>query len=213
MKKYPSRLHGGRSGERSTVISLMTWDEFKALLSSLWQMFCSELKPEPPKEEAEPAKENAPPEVKPAQSPYSESLFHVKEQTFRSNRKQTVQTKLVIAALGAFILTGLFPPWQFTTDKDSVNGGRIAFSYVPPSQGVHSRKPAGYSLLFTPPTNPDNSEGNGVQIDLGRLILEWAVLSAITGAVWILVVKPAWSREDKGNRSQKFITPPETSEN
>jgi len=105
----------------------------------------------------------------------------------------TMKTKLIIAALVAFILIGLFPPWQFTTDKDSVGG----HEFVPPSQGVHSRKPAGYSLLFTPPTNPDSSAGNGVQIDYGRLFIEWSALAAITGTVWIIVVKPAWLREDK----------------
>lgn len=159
--------------------------------------------------EAGPAKENAPPTVKPTTPPCSESLFHVKEQTVRINRKQTVQTKLIIAALGVFILTGLFPSWQFTTDKDSVNGGKSsAFSYEPPSQGVHSHKPAGYSLLFTPPANPDGSEGNGVQIDFGRLSLEWAVLAAITGIVWMLVVKPVWSCEDKGKSLQEPNSPP-----
>jgi hypothetical protein len=127
--------------------------------------------------------------------------------------KLNVKTKLIITALVAFILTGLIPPWQYTTDKGSVNGFKQGFGYVPPSQGVHSRKPAGYSLLFTPPANPDGSAGNGVQIDFGRLVLEWAVLAAITGMVWILVVKPAWSREDKDNRSQKFISPPGNPEN
>jgi hypothetical protein len=205
LKTTPSRLHG----ERSTAIPLITWEGFKVLLSPFWQRFCSEKKPKPPKADAEPIKENAPPAVDPAHSSYSEGLCHVKKQTFPINRKQTVQTKIIIAALCAFIFTGVFPPWQFTTDKDSVNGGK----YEPPSQGVHSRKPAGYSLLLTPPVNPDGADGNGVQIDLGRLVLEWAVLASITGAVWILVVKPAWSREDKGNRLQKFIPPPGNSEN
>jgi len=207
-KKPPTK----RRGESSTPIPLLSWDEFKALLSSLWQS--SEIKPKPAKKDFEPAKENAPTTVKPAQSSYSESLFHAKEKTVRINRKQTVKTKLIIAALAAFILTGVFPPWQFTTDKDSVNGGkRDAFSYEPPSQGVHSRKPAGYSLLFTPPANPDGSAGNGVEIDFGRLSLEWAVLAAITGIVWMLVVKPARTREDKSNRLQEFTAPPGNPEN
>ena len=102
-----------------------------------------------------------------------------------------MKAMIIITALVVFILTGLFPPWQYTTDKDSVNGGKEGFGFVPPSQGVHSRKPAGYSLLFSPPTNPDGSAGNGVQIDFGRLFIEWAVLAAITGTFWILVVKPA----------------------
>lgn len=137
--------------------------------------------------------------------PYlQETWEHVKAQTFRTNSKQTMKTKLIITALAVFILTGIFPPWQYITDKDSVNG----HDFVPPSQGVHSRKPAGYSLLFAPPVNPDGSAGNGVQIDFGRLFLEWAVLAAITGMVWLVVVKPVRPREDKDNLSQKFIAPP-----
>jgi hypothetical protein len=209
-KKIPSKLNG----ESSTPIPLIAWGEFKALLTSLWQRCCSEIKPERSKNDFEPAKENTPPTVKPTQSAYSGSLFHVKAQTIHINRKQTVKTKLIIAALCAFILTGLFPPWQFTTDKDSVNGGkRDAFSYEPPSQGAHSRKPAGYSLVFRPPTNPDSSAGNGVQIDFGRLSLEWAVIAALTGIVWMLVVKPAWQRCDNSDQSQKFIDPRGNPEN
>jgi hypothetical protein len=137
--------------------------------------------------------------------PYLQEVWeHVNAQTFRTNSKQTMKTKLIITALAVFILTGIFPPWQYITDKDSVSGHQ----YAPPSQGVHSRKPAGYSWLFAPPVNPDGSAGNGVQIDFGRVFLEWAVLAAITGMVWMLVVKPVWSREDKDNRSQKFIAPP-----
>jgi hypothetical protein len=120
-----------------------------------------------------------------------------------------MKTKLIFGALVVFILTGLFPPWQYTTDKDSVNG----HDFIPPGQGVHSRKPAGYSLIFSPPANPDGSAGNGVQIDFGRLFLEWAVLAAITSMVWILMVKPARSHDEKANRSQKFIPPPGNAEN
>ena len=142
-----------------------------------------------------------------------EAWEHVKAGTSCTKGKQTMKTKLIIAALVAFILTGLFPPWQYTTDKDSVNGFKQGFGFMPPSQGFHSRNPAGYSLLFTPPANPDNSAGNGVQIDFGRLFLEWIVLAAITGMVWMLVVKPAWSREVTANRSQKFTPPPSNPEN
>ena len=124
-----------------------------------------------------------------------------------------MQTKLVITALAIFALTALFPPWEYTTDKDSVNGYRQGFGYVPSSQGVHSRKPTGVTFLFAPPTNPDHSEGNGIQIDFGRLFVEWAVLAAVTGMVWIIIVKPAWSLEDNAKRSQKFIPPPGNPEN
>ena len=114
--------------------------------------------------------------------------------------KRPMKTKLVITTIAIFVLTCLFPPWQYTVDR---NG----------SYGYHSRKPAGYSLLFNPPTNPDRIYGNGVQVDFGRLFLEWTALAAVTGVVWILVVKPAWARDDKPNRSQKFVAPPGNPEN
>ena len=197
-KKFPSKLHG----QSSTQIPLVSRGELKVQLRTLWQWFCNEIKLKPAA---------APPVAKPAQPSYSESLFQVKEQAFRTNIKQTVKTKLIITALGVFILTGIFPPWQFTTDKDSVNGSNLVYAYAAPSQGVHSHKPAGYALLFKPPVNPDGSAGNGVQIDLGRLSIEWAVLAAITGIVWMLLIKPALPLEDKGNHAQKVVTPPDNS--
>ncbi|HKW28239.1 MAG TPA: hypothetical protein VJT54_02820 [Verrucomicrobiae bacterium] len=103
-----------------------------------------------------------------------------------------------------FITSCLIPPWQFTADR---NG----------NAGFHTRKPAGYSLVFVPPTNPESIDGStlwfGVQIDFGRLFLEWAALAAVTGMVWILVVKPAWPRDDKANRPQKFTPPTGNPEN
>jgi len=48
---------------------------------------------------------------------------------------------------------------------------------------------------------------------LKMLFVEWAALAAVTGMVWVLVVKPAWSRDGKTNRPQKFIPPPGNPEN
>jgi len=78
------------------------------------------------------------------------------------------------------ILTCLFPPWQFTADR---NG----------EDGFHSRKPAAVSFLLTPPINPARTVGNGVQIDFGRLILEWVALAAVTGMVSLFAFKSARS--------------------
>ncbi len=107
---------------------------------------------------------------------------------------------ILLCGAVAFILCGLFPPWQYTADR---NG----------EYGFHSSKPAGYSLIFHPPKPQDNGAAFGVKIDFGRLLLEWAALAAATGMVWVLVVKPAWSRNDKANHPQKFIPPPDNSQN
>jgi hypothetical protein len=108
--------------------------------------------------------------------------------------------RLLLIAASLFILSCLFPPWQYTADR---NG----------SAGYHSRNPAGSSLLFDPPTNPDRNYGSGVQIDFGRLFIEWAALAAVTGVAWMFVVKPAWPRDDKANRPQKFTPPTGNPEN
>jgi hypothetical protein len=91
-----------------------------------------------------------------------------------------------------FILACLFPPWLY-----SLNG----------PNGIHSRKPAGYYFIAKPPAPESSYPTYGVEIDLTRLAIEWAALAAITGMVWVFVVKPPWLRDDKANRPQKFIPP------
>jgi hypothetical protein len=119
----------------------------------------------------------------------------------RSKSSSTSPAKRIIKwAAIVFAASCLIPPWQYTADR---NGG----------YGFHSREPAGYSLLFDPPTNPNRTEGHGVQIDFGRLFLEWAAFAAVTGVVWVLVVKPTWLRDDKANPPQKFIPPTGNPEN
>jgi hypothetical protein len=102
--------------------------------------------------------------------------------------------RFLTTAASLFILTCLIPPWQYTADR---NG----------NSGYHSRTAAGYALLFDPPTNPNITLGHGVQIDFGRLFIEWAALAGITGLVWMLLGKPAWPRDDKADPSQKFPPP------
>lgn len=102
--------------------------------------------------------------------------------------------RLLTCAAALFILTCLCAPWQYTAD---VNG----------NDGYHSRQPAGYALIFDPPTNPHRTIGSGVQIDFSRLFLEWAVLVAAGGTVYLLMAKPLWPGGDKSNRPQKTISP------
>jgi hypothetical protein len=105
--------------------------------------------------------------------------------------KKTMKTKILIVALGVFLLTCLFPPWLNVLD-------------VP--YRAHQRTPAGHEFIFAPP----DSKGGAwsVEIDLKTLFVEWAALAAITGAVWIVVVKPSWLRDDKANRPPKITPPP-----
>jgi len=110
--------------------------------------------------------------------------------------KNTLKTKILIVTLAAFILTCLFPPWLNVLD-------------VP--YHAHQRTPAGHEFILF---QPDSKGGAwSVEIDLKTLFVEWAALAAITGTVWVLVVKPAWSRDEKPNRPQKFIPPTGNPEN
>ena len=84
--------------------------------------------------------------------------------------KSTLTKRIITWAAIAFVASCLVLPWQYTADR---NG----------KDGFHSRTPAGYSLLFDPPTNPRTENGFGVRIDLGRLMIEWAALGAIAGVI------------------------------
>ncbi|MBW4056822.1 MAG: hypothetical protein HIU83_15770 [Proteobacteria bacterium] len=75
------------------------------------------------------------------------------------------QRKLVMVGVILFILMGVFPPWMYTFD----------------AQTVHSEKPAGYALIFSPPLTeyPENVRF-GVKIDSTRLVVQWLILAAAT---------------------------------
>lgn len=110
--------------------------------------------------------------------------------------KNTMKTKILIAALGAFFLTCLFPPWLNVLD-------------IP--YHAHQRTPAGYAFILFP---PDSKSGPwSVEIDLKTLFVEWVALAAITGTIWLFVVKSSWTRNDKSNRSEKLILPPGNPQN
>jgi Sel1 repeat-containing protein len=92
----------------------------------------------------------------------------------RLKQRLGAQKSIILCGAVAFVVCGLIPPWENIANR---NG----------EYGFHNSKPAGYSLIFTPPVNPEtarNQDWFGVQIDFGRLLIEWAVLAAITGAAW-----------------------------
>jgi hypothetical protein len=78
--------------------------------------------------------------------------------------------RLVILTLLLFAAMGLCPPWISTHRSETT--------------------PAGYHLIFNPP----KSEWSGVRIDTERLLIQWAVLIALTGA---LAIRRPGRREDQ----------------
>ena len=75
------------------------------------------------------------------------------------------QRKVVIVGIVLFFLMGLFPPWIYTLNAQSIN----------------REKPAGYALIISPPEPEKNAVVFGVKIDISRLIIQWLVLAAATG--------------------------------
>ena len=106
----------------------------------------------------------------------------------KQTKKESPEKRLIKWAGIVFVASCLFPPWQYTADHNG-NGG------------FHARKSAGYSLIVCPPAPEHSGVAFGVQLDFGRLFLEWAALAAVTGMGWLLFVKPAKPRDDKAKRT------------
>ncbi len=75
--------------------------------------------------------------------------------------------------IGAIALMGLFPPWNLT------------FAV----RGLHSTTPAGYALISEPPAlSPDkDARFYTVSIDIPRLLIQWAIVAAVTGGLVLLI--------------------------
>lgn len=83
------------------------------------------------------------------------------------NTKQKIALWLGIVA---FVLMGLFPPWNY---PGSVLGVKIQID-------------KGYKAIFAPPTGK-GEEGKmfGASIDINRLCVQWAMIAVITGGLLI----------------------------
>ena len=80
-------------------------------------------------------------------------------------RFSRLQLTCICGAICAVLVTGLYPPWVQTFYR------------------ARMTRPAGYSLLFTPP----RVSGGGVEIDWSRLLLQWILIAFVFGAiVWVL---------------------------
>ena len=91
----------------------------------------------------------------------------------RAIKLDDVDHKIILIGVGLVILTALFPPWSYTFDSPGRSGG-----------SMHSEKPAGYGFIFLPPS-PEKKSGAsyGIQIDFGRMFLQWFLVAAICAAI------------------------------
>lgn len=72
-------------------------------------------------------------------------------------------------AVAMLVISFLMPPWVHTYDRNGNYGG-------------HTRAPAGYAWVFSPPQPKDNTGYHGVQIDVSRVLLQIAAMTVIVGA-------------------------------
>lgn len=75
------------------------------------------------------------------------------------------QRKVLIVGLVALLIMGVFPPWMYTFDFRSISNDI----------------PVGYRIITSPPEPISKMRGNGVKIDISRLIIQWLTVSASTG--------------------------------
>ncbi len=68
------------------------------------------------------------------------------------------QRKVLCAGLVVMAVMGLFPPWVGTLNRGV----------------LHLRKDAGYGIIWAPP-RPLEDDSYSVEIDVGRLVIQWAV--------------------------------------
>lgn len=86
------------------------------------------------------------------------------------------QLRVLIAASVIFVIMGIFPPWTYTFNGES----------------IHSEKPAGYGLIISPP-KPEQDDGYlsyGIRLDITRLFVQWLVLFVATGGLLLLKREP-----------------------
>lgn len=85
-----------------------------------------------------------------------------------------LQHKILVIAALLFVAAGVCPPWIYTVDGRS----------------IHSERPAGYALVMIPPVPEQSGPAFGVKLDFPRLVVQWLVLTALTGGALLLVEKP-----------------------
>ena len=82
------------------------------------------------------------------------------------------QKRVLLIALGIFVLLNFFPPWK---------------TYTNPPEYTLSES-LGYSFILSPPVSPFSYEAY-VVMDYTRLFVQWAILILITAGVLLFFQK------------------------
>ena len=78
-----------------------------------------------------------------------------------------MQKRIIVSGALVIMLMGLIPPWIYTFDVKLLNRPRL--------------RPAGYSLIFTPPPPECDGLGCGIELDFKRLFVQWVITGIATG--------------------------------
>ena len=96
--------------------------------------------------------------------------------------------------LGAFVLMGLFPPWEYTRYR---SGGYGSSNHYIISRWI------GYRPLFEPPLEEERTTYKSSyelyhrpQIAVTVLLIQWALVAVITGVLFVTQGKPKREQED-----------------
>lgn len=87
------------------------------------------------------------------------------------------QVAIIGGAVAIIILMGLFPPWTYTLHTSR----------------IQRERPAGYSLIFSPPEPERDAPAFGVRIDVTRLTIQW-LLVMFAGGLGVLLVRTKSNR-------------------
>lgn len=95
------------------------------------------------------------------------------------------QKFILLCGAVVFVLIGLFPPWLYTYDVTA----------------THSRSNAGCSFILSPPLPRGNNNDYGIQIDMSRLLIEWACVLAAIGAAWMIFIPRKPTKEQRKEKN------------
>lgn len=97
------------------------------------------------------------------------------------------QKKCLMLGIIVIVIMGVFPPWRM-------------YSCFPKSN-MKRYEPMGYSFIAEPPKPSWQAITKGVAIDLPRLLIQWAIVAAITGGL-IVCFKGEKDKEPKNEQKQ-----------
>lgn len=116
---------------------------------------------------------------------------------YRRVRSLGAAHQALVFAFVTVAVLGLFPPWNYTFQTESA---------------PRTVRPAPRAFIFLPPAPLASNASRGVELDLGRLGIEWLIVGALTSAA-LIVLRAGGDGPHRGGRSPEVPPPSPESEN